>query len=138
MGAHGTIPVGGSVIWSGVVNRIPDGWTLCDGVNAPDLRDRFIVGVGTNSTTSISTTVNQEGGEASHVLTLAEMPPHRHDYVFYGADLNLDWNEQDLFFCQHNKYSKFKHRGTTFAVGGGEAHENRPPYYALCYIMRIR
>ena len=22
-------------------------------------------------------------------------------------------------------------------TGGGGAHENRPPYYALCYIMRI-
>ena len=132
---HGTIPVGGIVIWSGVVNRIPDGWTLCDGVNAPDLRDRFIVGVGP---TISNGRVNQEGGEASHVLTLEEMPPHRHDYVFGGADIDLEWHEKDLFFCQHNQYPNFKHRGTTFAVGGGEAHENRPPYYALCYIMRIR
>ena len=22
-------------------------------------------------------------------------------------------------------------------TGGGQAHENRPPYYALCYIMKI-
>ena len=26
--------------------------------------------------------------------------------------------------------------GTTSAVGSGSAHENRPPYYALCYIMK--
>jgi microcystin-dependent protein len=27
--------------------------------------------------------------------------------------------------------------GTTGATGSGDAHENRPPYYALCYIMKI-
>lgn len=26
--------------------------------------------------------------------------------------------------------------GTTGAAGGGASHENRPPYYALCYIMK--
>jgi microcystin-dependent protein len=24
------------------------------------------------------------------------------------------------------------------ATGGNEPHENRPPYYALAYIMRVR
>ena len=27
--------------------------------------------------------------------------------------------------------------GTTGASGSGNAHENRPPYYALAYIMRV-
>jgi microcystin-dependent protein len=27
--------------------------------------------------------------------------------------------------------------GTTAANGGGTSHENRPPYYALCYIVKI-
>lgn len=26
--------------------------------------------------------------------------------------------------------------GTNSQTGGGQAHENRPPYYALCYIMK--
>ena len=26
--------------------------------------------------------------------------------------------------------------GITGGTGSGSAHENRPPYYALCYIMR--
>ena len=25
---------------------------------------------------------------------------------------------------------------TTGSTGGGQSHENRPPYYALCYIMK--
>ena len=24
----------------------------------------------------------------------------------------------------------------TGSAGGGQSHENRPPYYALCYIMK--
>jgi microcystin-dependent protein len=27
--------------------------------------------------------------------------------------------------------------GTTTSIGGGTAHENRPPYFALCYIQKI-
>lgn len=27
--------------------------------------------------------------------------------------------------------------GTTTSIGGGTAHENRPPYFALCYISKI-
>ena len=26
----------------------------------------------------------------------------------------------------------------TTDAGGGKAHENRPPFYALCYIMRVK
>jgi len=26
--------------------------------------------------------------------------------------------------------------GTTGNTGSGQGHENRPPYYALCYIMK--
>jgi hypothetical protein len=50
------MPIGAIVIWTGSINDIPDDWRLCDGGfytdkygnnnNAPDLRDRFIKGVG--------------------------------------------------------------------------------------------
>lgn len=30
------------------------------------------------------------------------------------------------------------HRHTISAQGGGQAHENRPPYYALAFIMRVK
>ena len=34
-------------MWSGKLEDIPNGWVLCDGNNeTPDLRDKFIVGVG--------------------------------------------------------------------------------------------
>lgn len=52
-------------------------WAVCDGgthqgIITPDLRDRFVVGSG------LSYNVNDIGGEATHVLTVAEMPTHDH------------------------------------------------------------
>ncbi len=29
------------------------------------------------------------------------------------------------------------HEVTINSSGGGKAHENRPPYYALCFIMKL-
>lgn len=130
---RGVIPVGGIVIWSGAANQIPNGWALCNGQNrTPDLSNRFIVGVGGNYD------VGNNGGEAAHALRLDEMPRHTHKFVFTGADIDADWKEKDHFFCQHNKYPNFRHEADTLETGGGVAHENRPPYYALCYIIRIR
>ena len=61
------------IMWAGDVNQIPVGWALCDGQNGtPDLRDRFIVGAGSNY--GVKTT----GGQATVTLTEAQMPPHRH------------------------------------------------------------
>lgn len=61
------------MMWSGSIDRIPIGWSLCDGTNGtPDLRDRFIVGAGSNYK------FNTTGGEATVKLTEAQMPSHTH------------------------------------------------------------
>ncbi len=133
----GVIPVGGIVFWSGVVDSIPNGWALCNGqtvngVRTPNLSDRFIVGVGSGYS------LGATGGEASHVLTVAEMPRHNHAYKFTGADVDQSWDSDNYFYCQHNQYPNNANTKYTEYIGGNAAHENRPPYYALCYIMRVR
>ena len=41
------MPVGGVIMWSGLISNIPERWALCDGKNGtPDLRNRFVVGAG--------------------------------------------------------------------------------------------
>ena len=38
-------PVGGIIMYDGLIANIPAGWALCDGTNGtPDLRDKFVVG----------------------------------------------------------------------------------------------
>ena len=133
----GTIPIGGIVAWSGSVADIPAGWALCDGQLAenrrtPDLRNRFVVGAGGEYAVSAT------GGEKAHTLTLGEMPSHRHAYKFKGADLDLSWKDHNYFYNMSDHYSGNGNTKYTDYTGGGGAHENRPPYYALCYIMRVR
>ena len=124
----GTIPVGGIVAWW--QEDIPDGWVLCDGNNGtPDLRGWFVVGA--NDDDSLWNT----GGAASVTLTEKQIPPHTHGYVFpsgegQGSVLGTD---DDGHIWRHEKTD-----AVTGSEGGGQAHENRPPYLALYYIMRAR
>ena len=133
----GTIPVGGIVAWSGSVADIPNGWALCDGQvvenrRTPDLRNRFVVGAGGEYA------VGATGGEKAHTLTIAEMPSHRHAYKFKGADLDLTWKDHNYFYDKSDHYPNNGNTKSTNYSGGGKPHENRPPYYALCFIMRVR
>ncbi len=138
---YGTIPVGGIIMWSGSVSNIPDGWKLCNGSNnTPDLRNRFIVGAGDEYN------VGNRGGQKAVALTTNEMPRHYHEYV--GDDQLRDIEPGSSTFMRHtttrydadsrmggNYYSGVF--GTSYA-GSGQAHENRPPYYAMCFIMRVK
>ena len=133
----GTIPLGGIIPWSGATTAVPDGWALCNGqtVNGrktPDLRDRFVVGAGGEYQP------NATGGVARVTLTVEQMPAHTHDYKFTGADLALSWDNDNYFYDASRHYPDNGNTKTTESRGGNQPHENRPPYYALCYIMRVR
>jgi len=117
----GLIPSGGIIMWSGV--SVPTGWYLCNGENGtPDLRNRFIVGSGDEYSTG------NTGGEKEHVLTVEEMPSHSHSYSVKSTTI----------YPGSSSYKNIMEPGssTTGTSGGGQAHENRPPYYALAFIMK--
>jgi microcystin-dependent protein len=120
------IPQGGIIIWSGASNNIPSGWVLCDGNNStPDLRNRFVLGAGN------SYSVGAQGGATTHTLTVDEIPAHTHTYIDQYVVINAGYrpwpaNNND---CNNRNIDS----GST---GGGQAHNNMPPYYALCYIMK--
>ena len=129
----GLAPVGSIAMWLDAAN-IPVGWALCDGNGGtPDLRDRFLVGVGGNE----GYVYGQTGGADTVALTTDQMPKHSHKYStasdrtfhYVGAWHGSDWWQ--------NSTSGNHKNGSTDDYGGGEAHENRPPYYAVCFIMRI-
>lgn len=73
-------PTGGIVMWSGSTSNIPSGWALCDGSSGtPDLRNRFIVGAGSNYS------VNSTGGTDSVTLSISQMPSHNHSMSSAGG-----------------------------------------------------
>ncbi len=123
------VPTGAILIWSGSVNNIPDGWALCDGTNGtPDLRDRFVLGAG------LSYSVGAVGGEQEHTLTIAEMPSHNHTVQFTHWK---DGGGGDTVTDPINPNSGNLYIPTSY-TGGNQPHNNMPPYYSLCYIMRIK
>jgi len=121
------IPSGGIILWSGADDAIPSGFVLCDGTNStPDLRDRFVVGAGN------SYSVGATGGADSVTLTENQIPSHNHNVSNTGG--GSPSNQYPIRFEAARKASY-----TTLSTdntGGGQSHENRPPYYALCYIMK--
>jgi len=146
-GAQMSLPVGAIMMWAGSKDEIPTNcWALCDGTatyelngkkrTVPDLRDRFIVGAGS------AYDVGKMGGEATHTMTTEEMPSHTHEFA---QDINLDkvggYTAGDSIGGKGFKSSDSDvhfHKYNTKSTGGGKAHENRPPYYALCYIIKIK
>jgi hypothetical protein len=151
------------MMFYGDVNDIPSGWALCDGNNGrPDLRNRFIVGVGSdyilgniggddflNLTTS---TAGATGSSTtgSHVLTIDEIPAHTHEVGARGSNASSNSEPKDFI----DDYPGGGSDVLTSETGGGAGHthsidpipahdhtlsnvDNRPPYYALYFIIKV-
>ena len=130
----GTVPVGGIIMWSGAQNNLPAGWQLCDGSNGtPDLRGKFVLGAGGKYA------VSAQGGAEAVTLTLENIPSHNHRYTFKGSGIAGASNSDNLFYRVGATGSNTAY---TDYVGGRNGttvpHDNMPPYWALCFIMRVR
>lgn len=94
------------------------------------LKDRFLLGAG-NTYTNGST-----GGSATHTLTVDQMPSHRHS--IHGR---IDrYQGSGTIFREPYGYSEsggIENNIETFAIGGGKAHNNMPPYLTVNIWKRI-
>ena len=154
--SFGVVPSGAIMMWSGAENLIGSssaggtgpGWVMCNGGNnTPDLRNRFVVGAGVGG----SYAVNAQGGASSVTLSSNEIPSHYHQ-AFRSGNVGQLRNGSNLSANNYpgsgtgpgNLYETYNisasngvsNVGRTSSTGGSGAHENRPPYWALCYIMK--
>ena len=136
--AYGTAPVGAIVIWSGAVNRIPDGWALCDGSNGtPDLCGKFVVGYAAND--GDYNAPGKTGGEKTITLTVDQIPSHSHNNRVKTVGYALSYNSSaEAAAPDSNDRNNGYQSIASDTTGDDQAHENRPPYYTLCYIMRVK
>ena len=80
------VPVGGIIMWNGSIAEAEalSNWAICDGANGtPDLRDKFVMGVGSSSNASTAVKGEQAGNNTIQ-LTEAQMPSHNHDITDPG------------------------------------------------------
>lgn len=151
------LPIRAIVMYSGDLSNIPSDWQLCDGTNGtPDLRDKFLVGAGCEYP------LNATGGQESVLLSPREQASHYH---YYGTN---NYNNQGVFakdsgvpstayayptgFLGLQDWRGNNNGGGVSGLGGAvnlvtslsinnqaeKAHENRPPYYAVYYIMKVK
>jgi hypothetical protein len=143
-------PRGIIVAWSGVINKIPDGWALCDGKTAdvPDLRGRFILGANSNTNKNSLFLVNEIGSSGGKEKALLK---HKHQY-FQSISDGDDWKggynltypnggNTTYVLTSDNGESdgdanKADYRNTPDTSEVGDEN-TLPPYYALAYIMKL-
>lgn len=88
------------------------------------LKDRFLLAAGD------SYSAGATGGEATHTLTKDEMPSHNHYAAINGGTDSYGQNRTTIGSFA-NKAQGYSDSSTIFATGGGNAHNNMPPYLAV-------
>ena len=102
------------------------------------LKDRFLLGAGDTYTNGAT------GGEATHVLTTDEIPSHNHDIGLNASTgTKLGWGTDTPGNYAPNLNSIANtgvYTGSRFIAldrGGGQAHNNMPPYLVVYIWKRI-
>lgn len=160
-GVIGKSMAGVMQMFAGPSSATPSGWLFCDGsavsrtdyaelfavigdrfgsgdgsttFNLPDMRARTPIGLnaaslpnGANSTYSLRSRADT-GGAEKVTLTTNEMPSHHHDVTY--AQYNRGTGSSTTSALQYTGYTK-----QTSDTGGGQAHENMPPFLAVGFII---
>lgn len=140
-------------MWSGEVDEIPAGWALCDGSNGtPDLRSRFIVGAGPGEGSSYAPRASGDPDKLPPI-SVATDPAGEHQHKFpskyYDRQFRCDRAIAGAKWCTgidtKGKYKKEQltqpagSHSHTVVINFNEANsgENRPRWFALCFIMKL-
>ena len=93
------------------------------------IQGRFLLGM------SSSYPAGSQGGEATHTLTANEMPNHTHQFIDYWTVAAASGTGRQAVKFNNNMHSPESGGLSTGSSGGGQAHNNMPPYLAV-YIWK--
>lgn len=163
IGAPGGAPAG--IIQATIAEQAPPGWLLCDGstlpkadyprlvkvlgpkyagagdsFTLPDLRGRTLIGAASGYP------LGSIGGEATHLLSAAEMPAHTHRLSVNGRAHSYAWGadgnvgtDATAFTGSSTGNRLYTWQGgwnSTIGAGGSRPHNNMQPYAAINWIVR--
>lgn len=110
----------------------------------PDMRQKFLVGF--DNGYKDYNQIGKTGGEQDVILTENEIPTHYHKYSDDTNALGKFQSVEPGFPQSVGEVNETKSSGSstgtgtvykTTVTGGGKAHENRPPFFTLAYIIRV-
>ena len=143
-------------------NYAPRGWAVCEGqllpINQnqalyallgnvyggdgittfalPDLRGRVPIHV------SPSLPLGAKAGEATHTLTVNEMPQHTHQVNGSSNPAGATSPEGNVWANNKDLYASgstvVMNQATLSTVGGGQAHNNMQPYLSVHFCIAIQ
>ena len=140
-------PTGGIIMWSGSTASVPSGWRFCDGTGGtPDLRGRFIIGAGYYAVGAKGGSANAVAVSHSHTFSNGKTNTtgnHRHGIrrspsdSGFGGSVGTDASGSALIYSEYAGNHSHTVSGTISSSGSSGTNKNLPPYYALCYIMKL-
>lgn len=110
----------------------------------PDLRGRMAIHQGSNGESSYSQ--GQQGGEETVTLTLNQIPGHTHapmgssapaSTLGPGSSGGSEWATTTYLYSSTGSNLVPMEAGTIGAAGGGQPHENMPPYLVMNFIISL-
>jgi len=144
----------------------PKGWALCNGQLLPINQNQALFALlgttyGGNGTTnfalpdlqarvplhaSAAHVLGQSGGEAQHTLTVAEMPGHTHAPAARAQNgdnpspAGRAWGLRpaDETYASASSTLVAMSPQAIAQTGGGQPHENRPPFLVLNFVIALQ
>jgi hypothetical protein len=109
-----------------------NGWQVCDGSpGTPDLRGRFVVGVNPAETEFVA--VGANGGTKNETLNISQIPAHVHRQNNFRNGATGSGGDSLRDYSSGGNTANTD----TQSTGGGQPHNNLPPYVALLYVKRL-